>query len=95
MVLVLNTNIREKKRSMKSRVLKKIYFLFSAENKKGEGRFSFTFLRREISPATLWAALTAVVITYKVPKTVLIKKNRAPFYAHSWHLNVQQFLFSQ
>ncbi len=28
-------------------------------NKKGEGRFSFTFLRREISPATLSAAHTA------------------------------------
>jgi len=26
--------------------------LFSRGNNKGEGRFSFTFLRREISPAT-------------------------------------------
>jgi hypothetical protein len=31
-------------------------------NKKGEGRFSFTFLRREISPATLSAAFTALYI---------------------------------
>jgi len=38
--------------------------------KKGEGRFSFTFLRREISPATVWAAITAVyllryIVSYK------------------------------
>ncbi|MBL7737631.1 MAG: hypothetical protein JNK14_00300 [Chitinophagaceae bacterium] len=42
-------------------MLKMIYFWFKQEppfakatankNKKGEGRFSFTFLRREISPA--------------------------------------------
>ena len=32
------------------------------ENKKGEGRFSFTFLRREISPATHLAAFAAVYI---------------------------------
>jgi hypothetical protein len=31
-------------------------------NKKGEGRFSFTFLRREISPATRWAAFAALSI---------------------------------
>jgi hypothetical protein len=30
-------------------------------NKKGEGRFSFTFLRREISPATLWATCVAFI----------------------------------
>jgi hypothetical protein len=30
------------------------------ENNKGEGRFSFTFLQREISPVTTWAACTAV-----------------------------------
>ena len=29
-------------------------------HKKGEGRFSFTFLRREISPATPWAVFAAV-----------------------------------
>jgi hypothetical protein len=31
-------------------------------NKKGEGRFSFTSLRREISPATLSAAIAALHI---------------------------------
>jgi hypothetical protein len=29
-----------------------LQLLTMAENKKGEGRFSFTFLRPEISPAT-------------------------------------------
>ena len=43
-------------------MLKLTYFPALKENKKGEGRFSFTFLRREISPATHLAAFAAVYI---------------------------------
>jgi hypothetical protein len=41
-------------------MLKLTYFLLWDYN-KGEGHFSFTFLRREISPATLSAAFTAFI----------------------------------
>lgn len=37
-------------------------FLSAFKNKKGEGRFSFTFLRREISPAFNGAVYTAILI---------------------------------
>jgi len=38
----------------------------SPENKKGEGCFPFTFLRREISPATLSAAFAAATFWYRI-----------------------------
>jgi hypothetical protein len=41
-------------------MLKINYLQAEGRNKKGEGRFSFTFLRREISPATHSAAFTAL-----------------------------------
>jgi hypothetical protein len=66
MILVWSTNIEEKLLSRKFRSLKLLYFfsipdLKDGKNKKGEGRFSFTFLRREISPACLLAVLPALL----------------------------------
>jgi hypothetical protein len=55
-------NIEEKKAMPEISNAKNHLFLAAFKNKKGEGRFSFTFLRREISPAFNGAAYTAILI---------------------------------